>query len=150
MREAQDGDRVAVHYTGKFTDGSVFDSSQGQEPLRFTIGAQEVIPGFERAVIGMSPGQTKTQTIPSDQAYGPHSDEMVLAIDRKEFPSDLELEVGRRLKLNQEGQNMIVTITDVNESSITLDANHPLAGQDLVFDIELVEIGEPLSSEPRV
>lgn len=141
MREAKPGDRVAVHYTGKFSDGEVFDSSQGQEPLRFTIGAQEVIPGFEQAVIGMTPGQSKTQTIPSAQAYGPHNDEMVVSVERTEFPEDIDLEVGQRLKLSQEGQTMIVTITEVQESSVTLDANHPLAGQDLVFDIELVEVG---------
>jgi len=141
MAEAKPGDRVAVHYTGKFTDGSVFDSSRGQDPLRFTIGAQEVIPGFEQAVVGMSPGQSKTQTIPSDQAYGPRDDEMIVAVDRKEFPADIDLQVGQRLKLSQEGQTMIVTVAEINESSVTLDANHPLAGQDLVFDIELVEIG---------
>lgn len=142
MPEAKTGDQVAVHYTGKFGDGSVFDSSKGQEPLRFTIGAQEVIPGFEQAVMGMSPGQTKTQTIRADQAYGPHNDEMVVSIDRGEFPSDIDLQVGQRLKLTQEGQTMLVTITEVKESSVTLDANHPLAGQDLVFEIELVEIGD--------
>lgn len=142
MSEAKKGDRVAVHYTGKFADGSIFDSSQGQDPLRFTIGEGEVIPGFEDAVVGMLPGQTKTQTIPSDQAYGPHNDEMVVSIDRKEFPDDMELQVGQRLKLSQEGQTMVVTITDVQDASVTLDANHPLAGQDLVFDIELLEIGQ--------
>ncbi len=142
MRQAQSGDNVAVHYTGKFTDGTIFDSSDGKDPLRFTIGAQEVIPGFENAVVGMEVGQSRTQTIPSDQAYGPRNDEMVVAVDRNEFPSDIDLEVGRRLKLNQEGQTMIVTIADIQESTVTLDANHPLAGQDLVFDIELVEIGE--------
>lgn len=142
VHEAKAGDRVAVHYTGRFADGSVFDSSRGHEPLRFTIGAQEVIPGFEHAVIGMSPGQSKTQTIPSEQAYGPRNEEMVVAVDRKEFPSDMDVQVGQRLKLSQEGQTMVVTVTEVGDASVTLDANHPLAGQDLVFDIELVEIGQ--------
>lgn len=141
MAQAKSGDLVAVHYTGKFTDGSVFDSSQGGEPLRFTLGAQEVIPGFDEAVLGMSPGESKTQNIPVDQAYGPRNDEMVISVDRSEFPADLEIEVGRQLKLTEEGQTMMVTIADVQPNSVTLDANHPLAGRDLVFEIELVEIG---------
>jgi peptidylprolyl isomerase len=140
MAAAQSGDRVKVHYTGKLEDGSVFDSSQGNEPLEFTIGGQEVIAGFENAVIGMSVGQSKTQAIPVDEAYGPRREDMVIAVDRKEIPDDVSLEVGQRLRMSQEGHDIIVTVAEVSTESVTLDANHPLAGQNLVFDIELVEI----------
>lgn len=141
MAAAKAGDRVKVHYTGKLPDGSVFDSSETREPLEFTIGEQEVIPGFENAVIGMVPGDSKTESIPVDQAYGPRRDDMVIAIDRKEIPEDVPLQVGQRLRMSQDGHQIIVTVAEVTEESATLDANHPLAGQDLVFEIQLVEIG---------
>ncbi len=141
MAAAKAGDRVKVHYTGKLPDGSVFDSSETREPLEFTIGEQEVIPGFENAVIGMAPGDSKTESIPVDQAYGPRRDDMVIAIDRKEIPEDVPLQVGQRLRMSQDGHQIIVTVAEVTEESATLDANHPLAGQDLVFEIQLVEIG---------
>jgi peptidylprolyl isomerase len=141
MVAAKPGDRVKVHYTGKLEDGSVFDSSADREPLEFTIGQQEVIPGFESAVVGMSPGDSKTENIPIDRAYGPRRDDMVISVDRKEIPDDIPLQVGQRLRMSQEGHQIIVTVAEVSPENVTLDANHPLAGQNLVFDIELVEIG---------
>jgi peptidylprolyl isomerase len=142
---AQQGDKVKVHYTGKFDDGTVFDSSEGSEPLEFTIGEGQVIPGFEKAVVGMSTGEKKTEKIPADNAYGPYMEEMVLKVDRKQVPADLDPQVGDQLAIqNPEGHAIPVIITDVDDDSITLDANHPLAGQDLTFEIELVEIGSKL------
>jgi peptidylprolyl isomerase len=145
MAQAQQGDKVKVHYTGKFDDGTVFDSSAGQQPLEFTIGEGQVIPGFENAVIGMNPGDKKSATIPAGDAYGEYMDEMVLTVERNQLPPELQPEVGQQLQIrNPDGQAIPVIITDVTDSTITLDANHPLAGQDLTFDIELVEIGSKL------
>lgn len=141
MTTAKQGDTVKVHYTGKLKDGTVFDSSQGREPLQFTIGAGQVIPGFEEAVTGMAPQENKTAEIPVDKAYGPRHDEMVMEVPREQVPPDIQPEVGQRLQVGmQSGQPIVVTITEVAETSITLDANPPLSGKDLVFDIELVEI----------
>ncbi len=139
MTEAKYGDVVRVHYTGKFDDGVVFDTSAGRDPLQFTIGNGEIIPGFEQAVVGMKPGETKTIKIPSDEAYGRHNDEMVLVVDRNQFPADLNLRVGMPLHMHQEnGRAIPVMVVDISELHVTLDANHPLAGKDLTFDIELV------------
>jgi len=139
--QAKTGDIVKVHYTGRLQDGTVFDTSVGSEPLEFTIGQGQLISGFEQAVIGMKVGESKTVTIPVDQAYGPYYDDMVLEVERDELPEDLEPEVGMQLQMNQgDGGIMIVTITEVSETTIKIDANHSLAGQDLAFDIELVEI----------
>jgi peptidylprolyl isomerase len=139
--KAKNGDKVKVHYTGKFEDGKVFDSSIEREPLEFTIGKGQVIPGFEQAVEGMSPGDTKTTDIPPEKAYGPHRKEMVTAVERNRFPADIDPKVGQRLQLRQtDGKTIRVTVTDVSESEVTLDANHPLAGKNLTFDIKLVEI----------
>lgn len=140
MAEAKNGDTVRIHYTGTLNDGSVFDSSEGDEPLEFTLGSGQVIPGFEQAVEGMQPGDKKEVRIPSDDAYGAHNDEWVLVVDRENFPEHIEPEVGQQLELSQSGQSFTVTVTDVSENSVTLDANHPLAGQDLTFALELVEI----------
>lgn len=138
----RNGDIVKVHYTGRLQDGTVFDTSVGSEPLEFTIGQGQLIFGFEQAVIGMKVGESKTVTIPVDQAYGPRRDDMILEVERDELPEDLDPRVGMQLQMNQgDGGIMIVTITDVSETTIKVDANHPLAGQDLTFDIELVEIG---------
>ncbi len=138
----RNGDIVKVHYTGRLQDGTVFDTSVGSEPLEFTIGQGQLISGFEQAVIGMKVGESKTVTIPVDQAYGPRRDDMILEVERDELPEDLDPRVGMQLQMNQgDGGIMIVTITDVSETTIKVDANHPLAGQDLTFDIELVEIG---------
>jgi FKBP-type peptidyl-prolyl cis-trans isomerase 2 len=142
IQQAKTGDTVKVHYTGRLQDGTVFDTSVGSEPLEFTLGQGQVIPGFEQAVIGMQVGESKTVTIPVDQAYGPRRDDMILEVNRDELPDDLEPEVGMQLQMNHgDGGIVIVTITEVSETTIKVDANHPLAGQDLVFDIELVEIG---------
>ena len=141
MAQAKPGDIVKIHYTGKLDDGTVFDSSVNREPLEFTLSGGQVIPGFDEAVLGMSPGESKTQKIPMDQAYGPHRDEMVLEISRQQIPPELEPEVGQQLQVQQEnGQTIPVFVTEVTESKVTLDANHPLAGEDLTFDIQLVEI----------
>ncbi|ASC71939.1 putative FKBP-type 16 kDa peptidyl-prolyl cis-trans isomerase [Halomicronema hongdechloris C2206] len=142
MAQAQKGDTVLIHYTGKLTDGTVFDSSVERGPLQFDIGAGNVIPGFETAVIGMSPGDSKTETIGSDQAYGPHRDEMVVVVDRQQIPDEIPLNIGQQLQLQgPEGRPPLpVLVTEVSDGKVTLDANHPLAGEDLVFDIELVDI----------
>jgi peptidylprolyl isomerase len=128
MQAAKSGDVVHVHYTGTLDDGRVFDSSVGHDPLEFTLGAGQVIPGFDQAVTGMAPGDERRITIPADEAYGQHRDELVLVVDRKEMPDDIEPAVGQKLQLSQEGQSYVVTITDVTSEQITLDANHPLAG----------------------
>jgi peptidylprolyl isomerase len=140
MSQARMGDTVRVHYTGKLNDGTVFDSSQDREPLEFQLGSQQVIPGFENAVVGMEAGDEKTVRIPVDEAYGQRREELVLTVGRDQFPEHIEPQVGQQLQLSQQGQIAVVTITDVDDSSVTLDANHPLAGQDLTFDLELVEI----------
>ncbi|MBW4604932.1 MAG: peptidylprolyl isomerase [Calothrix sp. FI2-JRJ7] len=142
MGQAKVGDTVTVHYTGKLTDGTVFDSSSGGDPLEFTIGTGQLIPGFEDAVVGMNAGDSKTTHIPVDQAYGTYRDDMVIEVDREQMPPELEPEIGQQLQLQQPtGQVIPVVITEISDSTITLDANHPLAGEDLVFDIELVGIG---------
>lgn len=150
MAQAKMGDKVTVHYTGRLEGGEIFDSSECHEsecgcesgPMEFIIGEGEVIPGFEKAIIGMSPGGTKTVTIPVAEAYGERIEEMVADVDRKEIPADLTLEVGLSLEVTQEdGQVFPVLITEVTETSVTLDANHPLAGKDLTFDLRLVSIG---------
>ena len=139
--QAKDGDTVQVHYTLKLEDGTVFDTSIGGDPLQFTIGDGQLIPGFEQAVVGMSPGESKTVEIPADEAYGPYLEELVMVVDRDQLPEDLQPEVGQQLQISQpDGQTILVKVIDVSESSVTLDANHPLAGKDLTFDIELVEI----------
>jgi peptidylprolyl isomerase len=141
MEEAKHGDTVKVHYTGKLQDGIVFDSSRKRDPLEFTIGEGRIIPGFEQAVVGMNPGQSKIAKVPAEKAYGPHREEMVAVLDREQFPEHVKPAVGQRLQIREaEGRTVIVTVTDVTESSVTLDANHPLAGEDLTFDIELLEI----------
>ncbi len=141
MAQAGTGDTVRVHYTGSFDDGTVFDTSSGREPLEFTIGSGQVIPGFESAVDGMSPGQSETVKIPAEQAYGPHKEEMMLEVDRAQVPAELDPKVGERLEIKQQdGQSVPVTVTAVTETLITLDGNHPLAGRALTFEIELVEV----------
>jgi len=142
MAQAKQGDTVKVHYTGKLDDGTVFDSSADRDPLEFTIGEGGIIPGFENAVIGMNLGEAKTEVIPIEHAYGPYSEEMVVVVDRQQMPPDIMPEVGQQLQIQQpDGQILPVIITDVSMASVTLDANHPLAGETLTFDIELVEIG---------
>jgi peptidylprolyl isomerase len=141
MAQAKSGDTVKVHYTGRLDDGTVFDSSADRDPLQFTIGASQVIAGFEQAATGMSLGESKTATFPADQAYGPRDERMVMAVSRDQLPPDLKVKVNDQLQMRRpDGRAQIVTVTAVSESDVTLDGNHPLAGQDLTFDIELVEI----------
>jgi peptidylprolyl isomerase len=137
----KDGKTVKVHYTGTLGDGTVFDTSVEREPLEFTMGEGRVIPGFEEAVKGMKVGQSKTVTIPADKAYGPHSDDLILVIERTQLPENLNPGVGQRLQMQQEnGRLSVVIVTDVSPKTITLDANHPLAGKDLTFELKLVEV----------
>ena len=139
--KAKKGDTVRVDYTGKLTDDTVFDSSKDQEPLQFKIGEGNVISGFEQAVIGMNTGETKTVTIPRNQAYGDHHPEMMMEIEKDRFPHDLKPKLGQRLTLQFDDQKKaLVTVTDISDNKVTLDANHPLAGKDLIFDIKLLEI----------
>ena len=141
MAQAKTGDTVHVNYTGKLADGTIFDTSRDRHPVQFTIGKGQLIAGFEQAVIGMNKGESKTIVIPADQAYGPRLDENVVAVDRKNLPADLNAEVGQRLEITQtDDKTVLVTVVEVSEASMTLDANHPLAGKDLTFDIELVGI----------
>ncbi len=141
MPQAKQGDTVKVHYTGKLKDGSVFDSSANREPLEFTLGGGNMIPGFEQAVLGMDIGDKKTAEIPSDQAYGEKREDMIISVPRENVPGDISPEVGQQLAVQQQGgQQVPVTVAEVTEEKVVLDANHPLAGKDLVFDIELVEI----------
>jgi len=141
MVQAKSGDIVKVHYTGTLEDGTVFDTSVEREPLEFTLGQGQLIPGFEQAVIGMKVGDLKTIEIPADQAYGPHRDDLILVIERDQLPVDLDPKVGQQLQMMQaDGRSIVVTITDVFETTVTIDANHPLAGKKLTFEIELVEI----------
>ncbi|MCT8336653.1 FKBP-type peptidyl-prolyl cis-trans isomerase SlyD [Methanoculleus chikugoensis] len=141
MAQAKAGDTVKVHYTGKLEDGTVFDTSEERTPLEFTIGSGQIIPGFERAVVGMEPGETKTATISPEEAYGQHREDMTITVERGQFPEDINPEPGQQLQVQQpDGRAAIVVVSDVTESTVTLDANHPLAGQPLTFDIELVDI----------
>ena len=141
MTQAQNGDTVKVHYTGKLTDGTQFDTSTSGNPLEFTLGGGQLIPGFEKAVLGMTPGDTKTVTIPSGDAYGEHRDDMVVTVNKDQFPDHITPQLGQQLEMRQaNNQPLNVVITDISGEEVTLDANHPLAGKDLVFDLELVEI----------
>ena len=141
MAQAKHGDTVRVHYTGTFDDGTVFDSSAEREPLQFTIGSGQVIPGFDNAVLDMVVGAKKKVNIPADQAYGPRSEELVAEIGRDRLPADLEIEVGQQLQVGlADGGQTVVLIVDLNDETVTLDANHTMAGMDLNFELELIEI----------
>ena len=140
MTQAQAGSQVKVHYTGRLDSGQVFDSSADREPLEFTMGQGQLIPGFESAVTGMQVGDKKTVTIAADEAYGPRQDELLFSVERAQLPDHIQPEVGQRLQVNQEGQTAVVTVTELTDSTITLDANHPLAGENLTFDLEVVEV----------
>jgi len=141
MAQAKRGDTVRVHYTGRLEDGTVFDTSLNRHPLQFTLGNGQVIAGVENAITGMNIGESKTTVIPFEQAYGPRRDDMIVTVKRDELPPDLDAKVGQRLELTQmDNKTVLVTVIDVTESSLTLDANHPLAGKTLTFDIELVGI----------
>jgi peptidylprolyl isomerase len=141
MAQAKTGDSVRVHYTGTFDDGTVFDTSAEREPLEFTVGSGMVIAGFDVAITGMEPGQKKTVNIPAEEAYGPRSEELVAEIGRDRLPTDMVLEIGQQLQVGlADGEQAVVLIVDLSETTVTLDANHPMAGMDLNFDLELVEI----------
>ena len=142
MAQAKAGDSVQVHYTGKLTDGTVFDSSEGRDPLQFVVGSGMVIKGFDEGVEGMAVGDTKTVHIPVEDAYGSASEDMIFEFDRQMIPDDIPLEVGMTLNMHQDGEARVipVIVRAVSESHVILDANHPLAGHDLVFDIQLVGV----------
>ena len=141
MNQAKNGDKVKVHYHGKLTNGETFDSSEGREPLEFEVGKGMVIKGFEDGVTGMLVGEKKTLNIPYDEAYGPRNPDMLIEMPKDRFPKDMEIVAGIPLMMSDgSGQNFQVIVTEIKEEAVILDANHPLAGQDLVFDIELVEI----------
>lgn len=141
MSNVKKGDTVKVHYTGTLQDGSVFDSSRSREPLEFKIGSGSLIPGFEKAVLGLSIGESTKVDIPSGEAYGEVRDEMIISVERDKLPADIDPQVGMQLQVQQpNGQAMPVVISEVNDTHITIDANHPLAGRDLTFEIELVEV----------
>jgi peptidylprolyl isomerase len=141
MTTVKQGDTVHIHYTGTLEDGEVFDSSAGREPLSFTIGSGQVIPGFEEAIMGMAVNEKKNVTIPVDKAYGPRNEELVLTVPREQVPPDLNPEVGQKLQMQGPGNSpVVVEVTEVAEAHIRLDANPPLAGKELIFDIELVRI----------
>ena len=141
MAQAKQGDTVKVNYTGKLSDGTIFDTSRSRHPLQFTLGKGQVISGFEQAIVGMNTGESKTSVIPVDLAYGPRKDEMIVTLERSQLPPDIHASVGQRLELTQENdQTILVTVADTTETTMTLDANHPLAGKELTFDIELMGI----------
>jgi peptidylprolyl isomerase len=142
MTQAKVGDTVRVHYTGKLEDGTVFDSSTGSDPMELTLGQGTVIEGFEQAIIGMRPGESKTEHVPCHMAYGPRQEDMTIEVDRALFAEQqVTPKQGLRLEVSRpDGQPLPVVVTQVSESNVTLDANHPLAGRDLVFDISLLEV----------
>lgn len=142
MTQAKKGDKVKVHYKGYLADGSSFDSSEGKPPLAVVIGEGTVIPGFDQALSGMVVGDKKTVKIPMEQAYGPHNAEMVMQVPIDQVPSDLKIEVGQKLEVGgANGEVMKVEVIDVTDEFVILDANPPLSGKDLTFDLEMVEIG---------
>jgi peptidylprolyl isomerase len=141
MGKAKNGDKIRIHYTGKLEDGNVFDNSKERQPLEFIVGDGEVMPGIEKGVIGMEPGDTKTIEIPPEEAFGPKRKELVIEVPKSELPNQITPTLGQRLKMHDpDGDHIELIITDINEETITLDANHPLAGHTLFFDLELVEI----------
>lgn len=142
MSTAKDGDQVQVHYRGTLEDGSEFDSSKGREPLGFTVGSGQVIGGFDEAVVGMTIGDSKEIAIEADNAYGPRREDLINEVEREQIPDHLELAEGLQLQATRPGEGPVVlTVVSFDETTVTLDANHPLAGKDLRFEIELVAIG---------
>jgi len=142
MLIAQNGHKVLIHYTGRLSDGEVFDSSEGQDPLSFTLGAGNVIPGFDAGILGMKVGDKKLLQIPAEDAYGPHREELVIQVPREAFPAHVQPEIGMPLQMGlQDGSTMDVMVVGMADEYVTLDANHPLAGEELHFDIQLVDLG---------
>ncbi len=141
MSVAQEGNTVKIHYKGTLDNGSVFDTSEGRDPLEFTLGSGQVIAGFDEAVAGMAVGEKKSVTIPVDKAYGPRNEELVIAAPKEHVPADINPEIGQKLQMGgPNGELVVVTVVEITETHIKLDANPPLAGEDLNFDIELVEV----------
>ena len=141
MSKAEEGKTVKVHYTGTLQNGEVFDSSVEKEPLEFTLGEGQLIPGFEKAVIGMSIGDSTTINIPSAEAYGDTREDLIIAVPKDQLPKEIEPKVGMQLQVNQEnGQPVPVKIAEITDTELKLDANHPLAGEDLTFEIELINV----------
>ncbi len=141
MSQVKEGDKVKVHYTGTLDDGSVFDSSKERQPLEFQIGSGQIIPGFEKAVLELNPGDSTRVDIPSAEAYGDVREDMIVNVEREKLPADIDPEVGMQLQLQQpDGNALPVVVSEVSESHVTIDANHPLAGRDLTFEIELLEV----------
>ena len=142
MDQAKDKDKVKVHYTGKLEDGTVFDSSIEREPLEFTVGENQVIKGFDKGVVGMEIGDSKTLTIAPEDAYGLTREDMIVEVNKNQIPKDVDPSIGQKLKIQQppNGEAVPVTIIGVAEDTVTIDANHPFDGKTLVFDVELVEI----------
>jgi FKBP-type peptidyl-prolyl cis-trans isomerase 2 len=142
MTTAKSGDAVTVHYRGTLDDGTQFDASHGRDPLAFTLGSGQVIVGFDVAVTGMAVGEKKTVTFPPEEAYGPVQEEMIQEVARERIPPEIELEIGTKLQAGSPGQPpMVVTVIEVSEETVKLDANHELAGKALTFELELVSIG---------
>ncbi|MBE2231451.1 MAG: peptidylprolyl isomerase [Chitinophagaceae bacterium] len=151
MSQVKSGDTIRVHYHGRLTTGETFDSSEGREPLEFEVGSGMVIKGFDEGVTGMAVGEKKTINIPFLEAYGPRNPDMVIEMPKDRFPAEMEVEIGMPLVMSDgQGQQFQVTVTEIKETAVMLDANHPLAGKDLIFDLELVEIkgGSPLIIMP--
>ncbi len=141
MSQANDGHTVRIHYTGKLTDGSVFDSSEGRDPLEFTIGQQSILPTLESAIIGMAVGDTATVEIAAADGYGPRIPDAVQQVERSMIPPEIDLTIGSQLQASgPDGQMLVFTVVEVTDDNVTLDGNHPLAGKDMVFHVELVEI----------
>ncbi len=142
MSQVKEGDTVKVHYTGTFEDGTVFDSSKGREPLDVKIGAGQVIPGFEKGLIGMNMGESRKITLEPVDAYGDYREELTADVPRSQFPENITPEIGQQLQVKQPDGNVVdVAVTRVGDELVTLDANHPLAGKTLNFDVEIVAIG---------
>lgn len=141
MSQAAKGNTVLFHYTGSLADGTVFDSSTGREPLRVELGGGQIIPGVDQALAGMTPGDSKTVTIAADHAYGPHREELIHEVDRGKLSPEMTVEVGDRLEgTDATGKRLHLTVVEVTDQAVKLDANHPLAGEDLTFELKLVEI----------
>ncbi len=149
MKKAKEGDTVSLHYKGIFEDGTVFDSSDTHGALKLTIGRGTVIPGFEEAVVGMKLGETKTVTIPPEKGYGPHTDELLIKINKPELPADLDPVVGQRLEFSKDKQRLQFTVAEVTDDAVVFDANHPLAGKTLIFELLLLEIEGEGESEGK-
>ena len=141
MSAAAEGSKVKVHYTGTFDDGEVFDSSREREPMEFEVGAQQVIPGFDQALVGMKIGESKNVRIPEEEAYGPYNPEMVMEVAPDQFEEGMKVEIGQQFQVEMgEGNPVVLMVKEVRDDKVVLDANHPMAGKTLNFDIELVEI----------